>query len=469
PSTAHGRLTGHNAGLEVSGGNGEPPVVPEEVPLPTGRVTLGPAEFALGNGKGWHVEDEGLIFSGPGEWISPVFTSREKYPFWGRLWLELDRPPSLIPNGDFETVEEGVPAGWRVYDLPGATLEVVEGDAAGGQRFLRFTFAETDEGGYLIRLRDRQPLEPGFYALYAHFRCSAGFAETGSVYGGFALYRQQDQAWDEVWNTSTYVRACAAGSTDTRTPLHRWQMGWVALVYVPDDGHAYGFKAGLWFSQFLGRPTGGTLEVDEFRLEPIRPLWLSARSSLDGVTWTEWIPPYLLLQVGDHFLALPSLDGDEIWETVPRFGPRANLLLPLAQGYPYVQLRLTVEAPLTLQALSFEHTPAVPFVIPWDDTEPAVVNDHPYAPQNDAPAGRHGFVVARDGHLYFEGTGERARFWGIQTHAGACFDDETNQRMIGRIAKHGFNLIKVGGPGWYWWDEEKRDCYDRFFATMKAQ
>lgn len=446
-----------------------PTIVPREVPLPTGLVTLGPAEFSLGTGHGWHVEDEGLIFTQAGEWLSPLLSSREKYPFWGRLWLELDRSPNLIPNGNFETVEEGAPTGWRVYDLPGATLEVVEGDAAGGQRSLRFTLAETDEGGYLIRLEDFQPLEPGFYVLYAHFRCSAGFAETGSVYGSFALYRQQDQTWDWVWSTSTFVQACAAGSADTRTPLPRWQMGRVALVYVPDDGHAYGFKAGLWFGQFLGRPTTGTLEVDEFRLERVRPLWLAARSSLDGVTWTEWTPRYLLLQVGDHFLALPSLDGDEIWETAPRFEPRTNLLLPLAQGYPYVQLRLAAEAPLILRSLSFEHTPAAPFVIPWDDAEPAVVNDHPYAPQHDAPAGRHGFVVARDGHLYFQGTGERARFWGMQTHAGACFDDETNRLMIERLAKRGFNLIKVGGPAWYWWDEKKRDCYDRFFATMKER
>ncbi|HIC95517.1 TPA: hypothetical protein EYP12_02680, partial [Candidatus Bipolaricaulota bacterium] len=223
-------------------------------------------------------------------------------------------------------------------------------------------------------MRDHQPLEPGFYALHAHFRCSAGFAETGSVYGSFALYRRQDRTWDEVWSTSTYVQACASGQPDSRTPLHNWQMGRVALIYVPDDGQAYGFKAGLWFGQPLGRPTTGTLEVDEFRLERVRPLWLAARSSRDNLTWTEWTPPYLLLQVGDHFLALPDLDGDAVWSDKPRFEPRANLLLPLAQGYPYVQLRLTAEAPLVLCSLSFEHTPAVPFVIPWDDAEPTVVN-----------------------------------------------------------------------------------------------
>ncbi len=116
----------------------------------------------------------------------------------------------------------------------------------------------------------------------------------------------------------------------------------------------------------------------------------------------------------------------------------------------------------------FENNLAIPFVIPCNYTFLGEI-DNEYLPIYDAPAGKHGFVIEKNGKLYFNDS-KRARFWGIQTHRGGIiFDNETNEKIISRIIKHGYNLIKVSAPGWYWYNSSWRDWYDRFFAQMKEK
>lgn len=68
-----------------------------------------------------------------------------------------------------------------------------------------------------------------------------------------------------------------------------------------------------------------------------------------------------------------------------------------------------------------------------------------YAHLLDAPAGKHGFVQARKGHLYFE-DGARARFLGFNVAARSTTPDhETADKMAERFASMGVNIIRLHG------------------------
>lgn len=61
----------------------------------------------------------------------------------------------------------------------------------------------------------------------------------------------------------------------------------------------------------------------------------------------------------------------------------------------------------------------------------------------DAPAGNHGFVEIRDGHLYFA-DGTRARFLGFNISArGATPTHETAERLAERFASMGVNIMRL--------------------------
>jgi hypothetical protein len=66
-----------------------------------------------------------------------------------------------------------------------------------------------------------------------------------------------------------------------------------------------------------------------------------------------------------------------------------------------------------------------------------------YAHLLDAPAGKHGFVESRDGHLYF-GDGVRARFLGFNIAARSNTPDHaTAEKIAERFASLGVNLIRM--------------------------
>lgn len=61
----------------------------------------------------------------------------------------------------------------------------------------------------------------------------------------------------------------------------------------------------------------------------------------------------------------------------------------------------------------------------------------------DAPAGKHGFVQAKDGHLYFE-DGTRARFLGFNVAGRSNTPDhETADKLAARFASMGVNVIRL--------------------------
>lgn len=66
-----------------------------------------------------------------------------------------------------------------------------------------------------------------------------------------------------------------------------------------------------------------------------------------------------------------------------------------------------------------------------------------YAHLLDAPAGKHGFVKTKDGHLYFE-DGTRARFLGFNVAARSNTPDhETAEKLAERFASMGVNVIRL--------------------------
>lgn len=61
----------------------------------------------------------------------------------------------------------------------------------------------------------------------------------------------------------------------------------------------------------------------------------------------------------------------------------------------------------------------------------------------DAPAGTHGFVQSRDGHLYFE-DGKRARFLGFNLAARSNTPDHaTAEKIAARLASLGVNVVRL--------------------------
>lgn len=112
----------------------------------------------------------------------------------------------------------------------------------------------------------------------------------------------------------------------------------------------------------------------------------------------------------------------------------------------------------------------------------------------DAPAGKHGFVQARNGSLYFE-DGTRAKFLGFNVAARSNTPDhETAEKLAARFASMGVNVIRlhaadavVGEEPCSWsscmeaplldysqgtsrkFNSEGRERFDYFFAKLKEK
>ncbi|MCX5751134.1 MAG: carbohydrate binding domain-containing protein [Candidatus Saganbacteria bacterium] len=68
----------------------------------------------------------------------------------------------------------------------------------------------------------------------------------------------------------------------------------------------------------------------------------------------------------------------------------------------------------------------------------------------DKPAGKHGFLTARDGHFYFQ-DGTPGRFWGINIYGSDCFPDKKRAEKIAeRLARYGCNLVRIHHLDAYW-------------------
>lgn len=79
-----------------------------------------------------------------------------------------------------------------------------------------------------------------------------------------------------------------------------------------------------------------------------------------------------------------------------------------------------------------------PFVLPWDDASAGVADVSGWL---EKPAGKMGFVAAREGHL-FEGN-QRIRFMGVNMAFDANFPNhEDAEKIAARLAKFGINCVR---------------------------
>jgi len=82
----------------------------------------------------------------------------------------------------------------------------------------------------------------------------------------------------------------------------------------------------------------------------------------------------------------------------------------------------------------------------------------------DAPAGKHGFVTAKDSHFYFE-DGTRAKFWGTNLCFSACFPSKKQAKMIAeRLAFFGFNAVRLHHMDFYF---EPRGIFEDICPAYK--
>jgi len=89
----------------------------------------------------------------------------------------------------------------------------------------------------------------------------------------------------------------------------------------------------------------------------------------------------------------------------------------------------------------------VPFHLPWEAPADALADARFLL---EPPAGKHGFIQVRDGHFWFPGAG-RKRFWGVNLSGEANFPPpEVAARVADRLAKYGFNLVRMHGLDASW-------------------
>lgn len=80
-----------------------------------------------------------------------------------------------------------------------------------------------------------------------------------------------------------------------------------------------------------------------------------------------------------------------------------------------------------------------PFTLPWDDSPV----DISFVFEKEKPAGKHGFLKAKDGKFVFE-DGTEARFWGTNFNSGANFPTHEQSEIIAkRLAKFGVNIMRT--------------------------
>lgn len=93
---------------------------------------------------------------------------------------------------------------------------------------------------------------------------------------------------------------------------------------------------------------------------------------------------------------------------------------------------------LLLLAVAARGAELFPFVLPWDDATPSITN---LSGLLEKPAGKHGFVSVKDGHLY---AGEkRLRIFGVNLAFGANFPTHADaEKVAARMAKFGINCVR---------------------------
>ncbi len=137
----------------------------------------------------------------------------------------------------------------------------------------------------------------------------------------------------------------------------------------------------------------------------------------------------------------------------------------------------------TLLALSLQ-SPMFPFVVPWDDSVAGTATDVSFL--NAMPAGKNGWITAKDGRFVESKTGSRIRFFGTNVTAKMAFPPKDDaDKVAARMAKLGINIVRFhhlqntwaqdGGMIWkpgklyLELDPDAVDRMDYFIAALKKK
>ncbi len=144
-----------------------------------------------------------------------------------------------------------------------------------------------------------------------------------------------------------------------------------------------------------------------------------------------------------------------------------------------VSMLLLSVSPLVARAID-DDPPWKPFHLPWQSADDALVDVRSLL---DGPAGKHGPVQVRDGHLHFA-NGGRVKFWGANLSGEGCLPPpETAPLVADRLAKFGFNLVRFHGLDSTWgktlfppgasdtqhFDPQQLDRLDRMIAELRQR
>lgn len=93
-----------------------------------------------------------------------------------------------------------------------------------------------------------------------------------------------------------------------------------------------------------------------------------------------------------------------------------------------------------LLALSLQ-SPMFPFVVPWDDSVSGTATDVSFL--NAMPAGKNGWITAKDGRFIESKTGTRVKFFGTNVTGNMAFPPKADaDKVAARMAKLGINIVR---------------------------
>lgn len=244
------------------------------------------------------------------------------------------------------------------------------------------------------------------------------------------LYLLHAYAWDQPQDApiGTLVATHPDGSTTTlAVQAHRDAGNWTAPHDAPNGRLAWRGST--------PRFSGVGLYLSRFEL-PGKPV---TRLTVEGSGQAVWMIAGLTTSP----------------DPVPPFPPLAANALVLAAGPDW-------------QPLDFAHDVASGSILDFSSLL-------------DAPAGKHGPVLVRDGHFYFENQpDQRVRFFGTNlNYATNVIDHELADRLATRLAAYGYNsarihhydavLLKTPAAHSHDIDPEKLDRLDYLFAALKSR
>ncbi len=295
------------------------------------KIGINIIDFSYGSGKNISINDKGIKFENNSYWFSPIFHAKN-FPFWGRLWFNLSSSPNIAPNGDFEFIENGELCNWTFCGQQ-TNYSIEHNDSYTGKNHLKISFNNFSSEWEDVFKSQEILLQNGkMYEMYAYIKCTKDFIETGGKISINIAIRN-----DSWYNTYTSFLMECYNVAHRRGTVNKWKVTKIAIFEIPDDNLTYSgvikITAGKIFDDVN---VNGAVEIDNIILKEIDSIWLSTRSSVDGINWTNWTKEFLLVETSGRYYEIHCLNLSKYKQHY--LYPRYNLLMPTIQGYRYNSL-----------------------------------------------------------------------------------------------------------------------------------